>query len=328
MAQQDHVLDPLAVTASGPRSGAAYLRRNCPCCGNAPPAQPEVRTAITADTLGFDELTPQWNGFFKEGKSIFSYVRCTGCGLLYAPVFFDNEQLGRLYAQMPPNMDEVPLPALRATQRGYFEALKRHSALKGGFIEVGPDVGLFTENCVREGQFDEYWLLEPNRAVEGALREVVNGRKHHIVHDMFGFKDIPEKAASAAVMIHVLDHLLDPVETLRQIRRTLTPGSTLVIVTHDESSLLRQVIGSRWPAFCLQHPQIYNPKSIRKLMDAAGFEVKEVSKTVNHFEVKFLLKHLLWALGFKPKKVPSFANAVVGLKLGNMLTVATPRGAA
>jgi hypothetical protein len=44
--------------------------------------------------------------------------------------------------------------------------------------------------------------------------------------------------------------------------------------------------------------------------------------------VKFLLKHLLWALGFKPKKVPSFANAVVGLKLGNMLTVATPRGAA
>jgi hypothetical protein len=97
-----------------------------------------------------------------------------------------------------------------------------------------------------------------------------------------------------------------------------------VLVTHDESSLLRRLVGWKWPAFCLQHPQIYNPKSIRALLAAAGFEVLQQRKTVNFFQVSFLLKHLLWAFGWKVRSVPSFGQLTVGLKLGNMLTIAIP----
>lgn len=320
MAQQNHIHAPEALSAYTPEN---YLKRNCPCCNSTPPRVAEVETAIKAAGLNFEDLTSQWNGFFKE-KAIFSYVRCQMCGLLYAPTFFTAEQLGKLYAQMPPNMDEVPLSALRKTQRGYFNPLKRHSSLDGDFVEMGPDIGLFTENCVREGRFERYWLLEPNRSVESALHKVVAGHEHQVVHEMPGFSQIPKDSVSAAVMIHVLDHLLDPVDTLRQLRLTLKQDATVIIVTHDESSLLRKLTGSRWPAFCLQHPQIYSPSSMRQLLHKAGFNVIEQSKTVNYFEVKFLLKHLLWALGLRVGKVPNFANAVLGLKLGNMLTVARP----
>lgn len=283
-----------------------------------------MATVVNAKDLPYEDLVSQWNGFFKE-KSIFTYARCRGCGLLFAPTFFHPEQLARLYAQMPPNMDEVPVSALKATQRGYYEALKRHSPLEGGYLEVGPDVGYFTENCAREGRFSKYWLLEPNLAVEGALAKAVQGHDFEIVKDMFGFSKIPERSASAAVMVHVLDHLLDPVSTLRQLRRAMTDNGTLLIVTHNEGSLLRKLIGNSWPAFCLQHPQIYNPRSIRRLLGEAGFDVLEISRTVNHFEVRFLVKHLLWALGWKVKRVPSFWGMVLGLKLGNMLTLARPR---
>lgn len=92
-------------------SEGAYLHRACPSCGTAAPGCMDMSTPISADQLKFDELIPQWNGFFKE-KSIFSYARCTECGLLYAPVFLKADQLARLYAQMPPNMDEVPESAL------------------------------------------------------------------------------------------------------------------------------------------------------------------------------------------------------------------------
>lgn len=320
MAQQNHIHAQEALSACAP---SGYLKRNCPCCDSAPPGFAEVETATKAEHLNFKDLTSQWNGFFKE-KAIFSYVRCKACELLYAPKFFTADQLSNLYAQMPPNMDEVPLSALRKTQLGYFNALKRHSPLRGEFIEMGPDIGLFTENCVREGRFDKYWLLEPNRSVEGALSDVVAGYEHRVIHEMPGFSQIPKETASAAVMIHVLDHLLDPVDTLNQLRKTLKPDAILVIVTHDESSLLRKLTGSRWPAFCLQHPQIYNPSSMRRLLKKAGFDIVEQSKTVNYFEIKFLLKHLLWAVGLRINKVPSFGNAVLGLKLGNMLTIATP----
>jgi hypothetical protein len=302
----------------------AFLSRACPVCSSKSATNAAIKSEVTAESLAFDALVPCWNGFFKD-KVFFSYVRCDGCGLLYAPTFFNGPQLEQLYGQMPPNMAEVPMEALRRTQRGYFEALKSCSDLDGGFIEVGPDIGLFTENCVREGRFDEYWLFEPNRDVLPALSKIVDGHKYHVIHDMFGFSHVPDHAASAAVMIHVLDHLLDPVATLRELRQKLKPGARLLLVTHDESSLLRRLVGWRWPAFCLQHPQIYSPKSMRKLLEAAGFDVLERRKTVNFFEVGFLLKHLLWALGIKAQSVPSFGRFTLGLKLGNMLTIATPK---
>lgn len=301
-----------------------YLKRVCPGCRSDVLGPAEVKTPLKAEDTSIDYLTPIWNGFFKE-KSIFSYMRCPNCGLLYTPTYFTDEQLASLYAQMPPNMDEVPISALRATQRGYFDVLKKHARLDGGYLEVGPDIGLFTENCVREGQFTDYWLLEPNRAVADALAAVVHEKPHHIIHDMFGFDQVPEGTVSAAVMVHVLDHLNDPVAVLARLRHTLRADGTLVIVTHDESSLLRRLTGSRWPAFCLQHPQLFNPASIRKMLDAAGFEVLEVRKTVNYFELRFLLKHLLWALGLKVSSLPSFGGLILGLKLGNMLTVARLR---
>ena len=262
-------------------------------------------------------------GFFKE-KTIFSYVRCGDCGLLYAPVFFSGDQLGSLYAQMPPNMDIVPMEALRKTQKGYFSHLEKWLPLKGDYIEIGPDIGLFTENCRTNSCFERYWLFEPNLDVLPQLKNLMEGIQSRIIHDLLNFSEVPDDSASVVVMIHVLDHLLDPESTLKELRAKMRKNSILLIVTHDEGSLLPKVVGKNWPAYCLQHPQIYNKKSIQKLLTKCGFKVLEQTKTVNHFPLSFLFKHLLWAFGIPVKKVPSLGNAVIGLKLGNMMTIATP----
>ncbi|TRZ92326.1 MAG: class I SAM-dependent methyltransferase [Rhodocyclaceae bacterium] len=304
---------------------SGFLSRTCPVCGSKAPPQASVHSTIRAESLSFDDLIPHWNGFFKD-KTFFSYARCKQCDLLFAPVFFNPAQLERLYAQMPPNMAEVPIEALRRTQRGYFNALGKHSTLKGSYLEVGPDIGLFAENCVREGQFNEYWLFEPNHAVLAKLTGVVAGCNYHISHNMLGFSDVPDHSVDAAVMIQVLDHLLDPVATLRRVREKLGQNSCLLLVTHDESSLLRRLFGSRWPAFCLQHPQIYSARTTRTLLAATGFNTLRQVKTRNYFTASFLLKHLSWALGAKVKSVPDLGHITLGLKLGNILTIATPEG--
>jgi 2-polyprenyl-3-methyl-5-hydroxy-6-metoxy-1,4-benzoquinol methylase len=302
----------------------SYLHRLCPSCGSAAPETPEVSSPMRAESMDLQTLAPHWDGFFKE-KVFFSYHRCNTCGLLFNKVFFTPAQLGELYGRMAPNMELVPVEALRKTQRGYFNQLKAHSELRGAFIEIGPDVGLFTENCVREGAFDEYWLFEPNVDVAPALAKTVHGKKHHVVHEMFGFDCVPDNTVSVVVMIHVFDHLLDPVQTLKELRTKLSPDAKVLIVTHDESSLLRKVVKWRWPAFCLQHPQIYNPTSIERILVAAGFELVAQKKTTNYFPVAFLVKHLLWAFGLKVKKVPGFFGLQIGLKLGNLSTIAKPK---
>jgi SAM-dependent methyltransferase len=300
----------------------AFLHRDCPLCRAQPPSSPKVCSRPAAESLSFEDLVGHWNGFFTE-RMFFSYARCRSCGLLYTPTFFEEAQLEALYAQMPANMALVPTDALRRTQRGYFETLKAHSDLEGGYIEIGPDVGLFTENCVREGRFDPYWLIEPNRDVTPALSATMGSVPFHITHDMTGYGYIPDASAGAVVMIQVLDHLLDPAAALRELRAKLRPGGKLLVVTHDESSILRRVFGPRWPAFCLQHPQIYNPTSMKALVEAAGYRLVDIQRTTNYFPVAFLLKSLLWASGLQFDKTPSFGGVSVGLKLGNMITLAT-----
>lgn len=300
-----------------------FLKRHCPICNKKGKYKILIKTEKRAEQTPFKNLAVYWNGFFKE-KIIFSYARCKACGLLFCPTFFTEKQLNILYAQMAPNMDEVPKKAIKNTQYGYFTTLKNHSALRGDYLEIGPDVGFFVENTVREGFFDRYWLFEPNRSAVTSLSQIVKGKKFKIIHEMTDFSMLPNHSVSTVVMIHVMDHLLDPVATLSELRRKLTSDARLLIVTHDESSLLRRIFGWKWPAFCLQHPQIYNFKTTSILLQEAGFNVIQQHKTINYFKLNFLVKHFLWAIGLRVKRVPSFGNVIIGLKLGNILTIAEP----
>jgi hypothetical protein len=274
--------------------------------------------------MSIDELIPYWNGFFKE-KIIFNYIRCSKCSLIFAPNFFTSSHLERLYAQMPANMSEVPEDALKNTQLGYVKTLALHITDRdAGYIEVGPDTGLFVEQHKKNTSHNHHWLLEPNQVVTEQLSKVMAGENFLIIKDMFGFEHIPNNCASVAIMVQVIDHLLDPLETLKALRVKMKTNGRLLLVNHDESSLLRKLFGWRWPAFCLQHPQLFSPKSMKRLLAEAGFEVVVQKKTTNYFKVSFLLKHLLWACGFKPTSVPDFGQLIIGLRLGNMLTIAQP----
>ena len=223
---------------------------------------------------------------------------------------------------MPANMDEVPLSALIKTQGGYFNFLKKNSTLSGDFMEVGPDIGLFTDFAVKKGNYNKFWLFEPNIGVKDALQSVVSSKKFSIIHKMEDFSEVKDNSIDTIVIIHVMDHLLDPLPYLKSIKKKLKSDGSLLIVTHNEKSLLRYIFKGKWPAFCLQHPQLYNLKTTSKLLSQAGFECVDQGRTRNYFKISFLIKHVLWAIGLKIKYIPDFFGLTLGLKLGNIITIA------
>lgn len=296
-----------------------FLRRPCPLCGTDDPRE-EVRSAQRAEAKSLESLRPFWSGLFKE-KLFFSYHRCRACGLLYNPVFFDGPQLASLYSSMAPNMDLVTSDAIAATQRGYFEAAATRAALDGDYLEIGPDIGYIVAEAARRGDFGHFWLFEPNRAIHDQLRRATDGRPATLLPDMDDLSAVPDGSVSLAVMVHVLDHLLDPLAALEQIRTKLRADGTLMIVTHDERSLLRRVMGMRWPPFCLQHPELYNPTTIHNLLIRAGYGEVAVNRSYNHFPIDFLARQAAWTVGLKLDRVPLPAFPIA-LRLGNMLTLA------
>lgn len=307
-----------------------YLKRSCPGCGSTKiMASGSIETATKAEELEFDNLLSSWNeGLFKE-KVIFSYRRCDDCGLLYCPVFFTELQLQKLYSSMPANMSDVSASTLQKTQSGYLKTIQKERRLKGGYMEIGPDTGLLAAQIARTGEFGKFWFFEPNTNVHQELRSVVKGDVScHISNDMFSLEIVPDESIDLAVMVHVMDHLLDPAQMLSQIFRKLKKDSVLAIVVHDESSLMAKLLGHKWLPFCLYHPEVYNPSSMRRLLQKNGFGNIRVSKTTNFFPVNYLLRHLFWTIGVRSR---AFAESLsklplgdIPLKLGNIMVIATP----
>lgn len=296
-----------------------FGHRSCPSCGESR-SSVETVSDKRAEGLSLDRLRPYWSGLFKE-KVFFSYDRCADCGLLFAPTYFTQDQLGELYADMAPNMDLVPTAALEATQRGYWDATKKVAPLDGGYLEIGPDVGCIVRHAVAEARFDHYWLFEPNLAVHEHLAAATGGKPHAISTAMDDLSIVPDASVALAVMVHVLDHLLDPKATLERIRAKLKPGGVLMIVTHNEASVLRRLMATRWPPFCLQHPELYNPASMKQIVRRASYASVEVKRSINYFPIAFMARQAAYAVCIDLGKLP-LPQASVGLKLGNMITLA------
>jgi SAM-dependent methyltransferase len=269
-----------------------------------------------------EELRRYWRGLFQE-KVFFTYERCRHCGLLYAPVFFDEAQLTDLYSAMAPNMDLVSSDAIEATQRVYFEEATDGLTSKGAFLEIGPDVGYIVRQAAADAKFDHFYLFEPNKDVHAELAEAASGRPHTLSDDMNDLSAVPDGSVALAVMVHVLDHLLDPRAMLEQIRQKLMPDGRLAIITHNERSLLRSIMGKRWPPFCLQHPELYNRDSITRLLGSAGYGPVAVRGSKNYFPLSFMVRQAAYTAGIKLEKLP-LPKSVLGLRLGNIMTIAQP----
>jgi SAM-dependent methyltransferase len=224
---------------------------------------------------------------------------------------------------MPDNSVGLPHAILERTQRHYFEFLERHSDFAGNYLELGPDIGLFTQHVPCMGRTGCLWLYEPNLAVHDMLARRLAGRDVRIHAEMADFSAIPDDSVSVCVMIHVLDHLPNAKPLLQQIRRKLRAGARVFIVTHDERSLLARAFGRRWPAYCLQHSQLFNISTTERFLRECGLVVIETKKSKNYFPATYLLKHLSFAIGLRRLSMKIKGDSfVIPLRLGNIMTIA------
>lgn len=301
-----------------------YTSRMCSICDSNQFSQSAIKATVPAEAIAFDALESQWSGFFKAGvPSFFTYHLCTQCKLLFCPKFFTPDQLAHMYKKMPDNTANQPLNLLRKTQKSYYAVLSKYiPEFDGDYFEMGPDVGLFTEHIIDTPRHQNFWLAEPNELVWNALQEKMKAHPYLLFSDLLTEDPIPNKALKTAVIIHVLDHLLDPLKTLLHLRKKMKENAVLLIVTHDYSSLLSRILKHRWPAYCLQHPQLFNSASMKLILSKSGFETVAVKKSCNYFPPGYLLKHLLWALGVKNIKIPELSALSFPLRLGNMITIA------
>jgi SAM-dependent methyltransferase len=84
----------------------------------------------------------------------------------------------------------------------------------------------------------------------------------------------------AATLFEVIEHLREPIPTLREIRRILKPGGVLLLSTGNGASWTARVLKQRWDYFQTRvdagHISFFNPGSIALAAQRAGFEVADL----------------------------------------------------
>ena len=111
-----------------------------------------------------------------------------------------------------------------------------------------------------------------NKAVNAARRTGLNVRLGALDQQNF-----PDKSFDAITLNNVIEHLPDPISTLRECRRILKPGGTLVLVTPNSSSFSRWLFKDSWRGLePPRHLYIFSHNSIVLAIQQAGFSESTV----------------------------------------------------
>jgi hypothetical protein len=194
-------------------------RDHCPSCNaETADAVPAVASRPPAESLTSSQLGPFLSGYTLH-RVFFTYHRCGRCNTLYCPMYFNEEHLSRLYRDQPENMGEAPVEARAKTQEHYVQILQRYA--DGGIWSSGPTWAC-SSTCVPRGRSLLVLLGRP---------KAFTCSGHSAQAALHPAPLTPQAtcrtAASPPVMIHVLDHVLNPRQLLGAIFGTPEPGGVL-----------------------------------------------------------------------------------------------------
>ena len=127
-------------------------------------------------------------------------------------------------------------------------------------LDVGCAAGYFFESAKNEG-FEPYGV-EPS---ESFFKEA-----HHKLGDGIcrgTIEDIPceNNFFYVITMVDLLEHVKDPISTLRRCRAILTPHGIIAAVLPDISSLTVQLMRKNWMHYKKEHLFYFSPKTLSAL---------------------------------------------------------------
>lgn len=112
--------------------------------------------------------------------------------------------------------------------------------------------------------------------------------------------NFPSEQFDVVVMLHVIEHLADPVAELKEVFRVLKPGGRFVCETPRYDSLMFTLLGRRERSLlCDGHIYFFEVPTLIAVGDKAGF-IPEKTKLVGR---TLTLERLLWNVGRVSKSV-------------------------
>lgn len=205
--------------------------------------------------------------------------QCTNCGLTFIHPLPRESDSFALYLEYD-NRDESHHQFLshlawrkksrRAVFREVLAELLCHKS-EGALLEIGCSFGFFLRMAERSG-FQTCGVDLSLCAVQYAKETLKLSVKHGTVFDA----RFPDGSFDVVTMLGVLEHLPNPLETLREVVRILRQDGILIVEVPNATFNLAR--GRIFPALFYIGNHLYNftPNALTKMLEACGFRCARI----------------------------------------------------
>lgn len=234
------------------------------------------------------------------------FLECQSCGFAFRPDL-DDDALKQIYADgdYEELRGEHYLASLRARRRDARVRLRyiRPWAHRGRLIDIGAAGGAFVAEARLAGF--EACGIEPVPSFARAAREQlgVDVRDGGIEE-----ADLATGGYEVATLWHVLEHLRNPVDRLRDLADALSVAGTLAIEVPNAASAVATRLGASWVSLEPNvHVNQFTPQSLRTALERAGFEALDLRTTA-------ITPYLTTRARIDPRHLAGRAKATVWLR--------------
>jgi 2-polyprenyl-3-methyl-5-hydroxy-6-metoxy-1,4-benzoquinol methylase len=236
---------------------------------------PRVHVTVPCNTCHASDFTVLYPAGVAQLNQI---VKCNHCDLMYASPRKDADHVDMESSPDDPSADlETWNPQRyekeRLQVRDYENTrklLRRLYPAGGKLLEVGSSLGYLLDRFRTDG-FDVQGV-EPDRF---ASRHAARDMGIPTINSTLEGAQIPSESVDVVVMLHVIEHVPNPVGTLREIHRILRPGGHLVLETPRYDTLMFKLLGRRERSLsCDGHIFFFTTASLKRAYSTAGFELE------------------------------------------------------
>ena len=213
---------------------------------------------------------------FEVGGMAEKVVVCTECGLGRLYPELNSDRLRALYPDEyygEPGRKFQPLieGLVRAVGERHISFLSRELPPGARILDVGCGRGVTLGALAAKG-FEVHGLEISAEAARGA-----DPRVEIRIAENLKAAEYRSASFDQVIIWHVLEHLNDPVGTLREAHRILKPGGRLIVAVPNFSSLQARCTGAAWFHLDLpRHLYQFPLSALRQLLILSGFQVRSV----------------------------------------------------
>ncbi len=212
----------------------------------------------------------------RVNNNIFNINICPNCGMGYTAPMLDSEDLLMYYPKEYYDVEENVKIELNQKSRRSREIIIRRiqKYFKSGLmLDIGSGTGRLLKTAKAFG-----FQVE---GIELSKESVDFGRRIwdlNIIEGDFESINFPTNHYDVVTMIHVFEHLRDPIKSLKKLYEIIRPGGLLVIAVPNFNSFQSYVFRSRWFHLDIPRHFYHYPASvIQNVLQREGFKIREIN---------------------------------------------------